>query len=261
MLRDVWSFRDFVLGSVKREFQSRYQGTQFGAFWIIAHPLAMIIVYTVIFAEIMRASLPGHASKFAYGIYLCAGVLTWGLFTEMLGRCVNIFVENGNLLKKGHFPKLCLPIIVIASSLLHFAIVMALFFLFLAFTGNFPGWVVFSALPVLAVQVAFTVGLGIFLATINVFYRDVNQSISVILQFWFWLTPIVYSPVILPSFARDILGWNPMWPLVHAYHRVFLDRQIPDWGTLLYPACLSAVFIVLGFYAFYKLQGEIVDEL
>ena len=261
MLREAWAFRSFIGGSVKREFQSRYQGTLFGPFWIVAQPLAMILVYTVIFANLMKPSLPGHTSGFAYSIYLCSGVLTWGLFTDMLGRCVNIFIENGNLLKKLRFPKICLPIIIATSSLVHFAIVIALFLLFLLISGNFPGWSLLAIVPVLLIQIAFTMGLGIFLATINVFYRDVNQTVGVVLQFWFWLTPIVYPPRILPSFVSEVMSWNPIWPLIDAYHMIFLENQLPAWNTLLYPACLAAIFITLGFIAFIRLQGEIVDEL
>src|SRR5665648_218754 len=99
MLRDVWSFRSMIWSSVKREFQSRWTGTQFGPFWLVAQPLATIVIFTVIFANIMRPGMPAHDSKFAYSIYLCSGVLTYGLFSEMLGRSVNIFVESANLLK------------------------------------------------------------------------------------------------------------------------------------------------------------------
>src|ERR1035437_6677635 len=107
MLKDVWSFRNFVTGSVKRELQTRYRGTQFGAFWIVADPLAQILVYTIVFAGLMRPSLAGHDSPFAFSIYLCAGLLTWGFFAELLGRSIGIFVESGGFLKKVNFPKLC----------------------------------------------------------------------------------------------------------------------------------------------------------
>ena len=82
----VWRYRGFVLGSVKREFQSKYRNSLLGAAWTVINPLAMILVYTVIFAEIMRAKLPGVENTFGYSIYLCAGVLTWGLFAEITGR-------------------------------------------------------------------------------------------------------------------------------------------------------------------------------
>ncbi len=261
MLRDVWYFRDFMWSSVKREFQSRWTGTQFGPFWIVAHPLANILIFTVLFAQIMRPSLPEHSSKFAYSIYLCSGVLTWNLFCEMLSRCVNIFVENANLIKKIHFPKLCLPVIVLVSTTLNFAIVMGIFMSFLLVIGAFPGWVVFYALPILFLQMAFTIGLGVLLATINVFYRDVNQTVQVILQFWFWLTPIVYASLNPPKAVQVVLNWNPMYAFIHAYQGIFLEHVQPQWYSMFYPGLLAIFFVLLGVFAFSRLQGEIVDEL
>ncbi len=250
-----------ILSSVKREFQSRWTGTQFGPFWLFAQPLATILIFTVIFANLMKPGMPAHESKFAYSIYLCSGVLTYNLFSELLGRSVNIFVENANLLKKMNFPKLCLPIIVLLSSCLNFAIITALFFLFLILSSAFPGWVILSALPVLAIQLMFTLGLGMFLATINVFYRDVKQTVEVVLQFWFWLTPIVYVGTTLPDAVQRILQWNPLLPLITAYQKICLEHQAPDWTGLIYPLILALLFCALGLFAFHKLQGEIVDEL
>ncbi|HOP48056.1 MAG TPA: ABC transporter permease [Desulfobacteraceae bacterium] len=261
MLKDVWAFRGMMWSSVKREFQSRWTGTQFGPFWLIAQPLATIIIFTVVFANLMRPGMPAHDSKFAYSIYLCSGVLTYGLFSEMLGRSVNIFVEHANLLKKINFPKLCLPIIIIVSSILNFAIIISLFILFLIITSSFPGWVILTLLPVVAIQLLFTIGLGMLLATINVFYRDVQQMVQVVLQFWFWLTPIVYVASTLPDTAQKILGLNPLWPLIQAYQGIFLEHQVPHWTGLIYPLILAVVSVFLGIFAFFKLQGEIVDEL
>ena len=102
MLGGVLAFRGFILGSVKREFQSKYRNLILGAAWSVLNPLAMIVVYTVIFSQVMRAKLPGIQSTFAYSIYLCAGVLTWGLFAEITGRCQNVFLEQANLIKKVH---------------------------------------------------------------------------------------------------------------------------------------------------------------
>lgn len=85
MLKDVWLYRDFMWSSVKRDFQSRWSKTQFGPFWIVAQPLANIVIFIVVFAAIMKPSLPNHSSKFAYSIYLCSGVLAWNMFAEMLG--------------------------------------------------------------------------------------------------------------------------------------------------------------------------------
>lgn len=261
MLRDVWAFRGFMAGSIKREFQSRWQGTQLGPVWIVANPLATILIFTVVFAQIMRPTLPQHDSPFAYSIYLCSGILTWNLFSELLNRCVGIFIEHSNMLKKVHFPKLALPIMVITFGLMSFGIVLALFLGFLLVTGNFPGWVVFAMLPVLFIQMALTVGLGIFLGTINVFYRDVQQTTGLVLQFWFWLTPVVYTASGLPAWVKAKLEWNPMWPLIRAYQTIFLEKTAPDWSSLIFPSLVAVFFIFLGVLAFHRLQGEIVDEL
>lgn len=138
ILRALWAYRDFILGSVQREFQSKYQRSMLGATWTVLNPLAMIVVYTVIFSQVMRAKLPGVDSTFGYSIYLCAGILTWGLFAEITTRGQNIFLENANLIKKLSFPRLCLPIALLGVALLNFAIVFFLFTGFLLLSGSFP---------------------------------------------------------------------------------------------------------------------------
>jgi len=202
MLKSLWAYRGFIIGSVKREFQPKYRNSLLGAAWTVLNPLAMIIVYTVIFSQIMRAKLPGIDSTFAYSIYLCAGVLTWGLFAEIAGRAQNTFLEHANLLKKLSFPRLCLPVTVVANALLNFAIVFGLFSVFLLISGNFPGLVYLALVPVLMILIAFAIGLGITLGVLNVFFRDVGQFFGIVIQFWFWLTPIVYPISILPECAR-----------------------------------------------------------
>ena len=261
LLRELWAARGFIRESVKRDFHSRYLGTQFGWMWAIIQPLAMLTVYTVVFSRIMKPGLPGHQSMWAYSIYLCAGLLAWGLFSELLSRAVSVFVHNANLLKKVSLPKLALPVIIVISSLINYAIVMSVFLLFLILTGNFPGWVILAALPVLLILVGFTTGLGILCGTINVFYRDVEQTLGVVLQFWFWLTPVVYVSKALPESIARLMQANPMWAIVSALQGIFLDARQPEWQTLLWPGVLALTLLALAVFAFARLSGEIVDEL
>lgn len=261
VLKALWAYRGFILGSVKREFQSKYRNSLFGATWAIINPLAMIIVYTIIFSRIMGARLPGVETTFAYSIYLCAGLLTWGLFAEIVGRAQNVFIDNANLLKKISFPRLSLPAVVVANALINFSIIFGLFTLFLLLTGNFPGLVFMAMIPLLAVQVAFAIGLGIVLGVLNVFFRDVGQLFGVILQFWFWLTPIVYPADILPDSARRLMGFNPMASLIAGYQRVLVNAQWPEWKMLLLPVVSATVLCWLGLRLFRRNAGEMVDEL
>ena len=261
MVRALWAYRAFIIGSVQREFQSKYRNSLLGAAWTVLNPLAMIVVYTVIFAQVMRAKLPGVDSTFAYSIYLCAGVLTWGLFAEITGRAQNMFLDHANLLKKLSFPRLCLPVTVVANASLNFAIVFALFTVFLLVTGNFPGWAYLGVLPVLAIQIAFAIGLGISLGVLNVFFRDVGQFFGIFLQFWFWLTPIVYSATILPESIRPMMAYNPMATLTAAYQTILVTGRWPNWQTLWPVALLSLLLCALGFRLFKTHAGEMVDEL
>ena len=261
MLRGIWAYRGFVIGSVKREFQSKYGNAILGAAWSLLSPIAMILVYTVIFAQVMRSKLPGNDSAFAYSIYLCAGILTWGLFAEIIARAQTMFIEQANLIKKISFPRICLPLIIVLNALLNFGIIFGLFTVFLLATGNFPGWVFFAILPILALQVLFAIGLGMVLGVLNVFFRDVGQFFGIFMQFWFWFTPIVYSASILPPAVRAALGFNPMAPIIGAYQSILVSGQAPQWSSLAPAALLAVLLCVFGMRLFRKRSGEMVDEL
>ena len=261
IFRALWAYRGFILGSVKREFQSKYRNSLLGAAWTIINPLAMIIVYTVIFSQIMRAKLPGVDSTFAYSIYLCAGILTWGLFAEIVGRAQNTFLENANLLKKLSFPRLCLPVVVVANAGLNFVIIFGLFTVFLVLSGNFPGLPYLAVVPVLAVLIIFAIGLGITLGVLNVFFRDVGQFFGIFLQFWFWLTPIVYPASILPEKLQWLMNLNPMARLIAAFQVILVNGQWPNWYSLWPVVVLATLLCVIGFGLFRRHAGEMVDEL
>lgn len=261
LLRPVWAYRGFVLGNVKREFQLKYRNSLLGAAWTVLQPLAMILVYTVIFSQIMRAKLPGVDSSFGYSIFLCSGILTWGLFSEITTRSQNMFLENANLLKKLTFPRLCLPVTVISTGLLNFSIVFGIFTSFLIISGNFPGLSFLALVPLLAILALFAIGLGMVLGVLNVFFRDVGQFYGIFITFWFWLTPIVYPPAILPERMQPFMVLNPLSHWMAAVQGVLVNNQWPQWRDLWYPLVLGILLCLLGLRLFRKRAGEMVDEL
>jgi lipopolysaccharide transport system permease protein len=257
----LWKFRSFILGSIKREFQTKYRNSILGIAWPILNPLVMILIYTLVFSQVMKARLPGVDSMFAYSIYLCIGIITWNLFTEITLRGQSVFLDNANLIKKLNFPKLCLPLIVIGSALLNFAIVFLIFTLFLVFTNQFPGWVYFAVIPLLLLQIAFAICLGISRGVLNVFFRDVGQFYSVFLQFWFWLTPIVYPISALPEFMQKLVLFNPMTNLITSYQNILIYQRAPNWYSL-WPVFMTAVVVCLiGLTLYRNHASEMVDEL
>jgi len=259
--RDLWVYRGFILSSVKREFQSRYRNSLLGALWPLLQPLAMILIYTLIFSQIMRARLPGVDDGLAYGIFICAGILTWGLFAEVLNRSLAMFLDNANLLKKLSFPRLCLPIVVALTALLNFAITVGLFLLVLALIGRFPGEAVLALPLLVGLQLLFALGLGLLLGVLNVFFRDVGQLFAIGLQLWFWLTPIVYPMNILPPALQPWLALNPMSGLMQAYQALFLHDAWPGWQQLVPVAVAGLVSCVLALLLYRAKISDMLDEL
>ena len=263
-LRDIWHYRGFVQGSIRREIVTQYRGSLLGAAWVLIGPLAMILIYTLVFSQLMRSRLAGVDSAFGYSIFLCAGLLPWTFFTESLTRLQAVFVANGNLMKKAMFPRICLPIIALGAAGFNFVVIVALFLIFLVASGSFPGPVLLAALPALGVQIALAMGLGMLFATLNVFFRDVGQAVSLLLQFWFWLTPIVYPIASLPGWAQSVLVWNPMAVIVSHYQSVLLYQRLPDpaaWLGLSGVAGLALAALWLGLATYRRRVGEMVDEL
>jgi len=261
---DVWRFRSFILGSIRRDIVAQYQGSLLGGVWVVLQPLALIAIYTLIFANVMRSRLAGVDDTYGYSIYICSGILTWGFFSEGLGRLQAVFVENSNLLKKANFPRICLPLIALGTALVNFAIIFALFLLFLLFNSHWPGWMLLVIVPVLLIQIVFTLGLGILAATLNVFFRDVAQLVQVGLLFWFWLTPIVYPMNVLPVWAQGWLWFNPFAILVHHYQQVLLFSRVPDalaWQRLGILALLALGLLLWGWKVYRTRAPEMADEL
>ena len=261
MLTALWSFRGFIWGSVHREFQLRYRRSLLGAAWAVINPLAQIAVYTLIFSQVMQARIPGTDSTFGYSIYLCAGLLTWGYFAEIMTRGQNMFIEHASLLKKVSFPRLCLPTINLATATINFAIIFTVFSAFLALSGTFPGWPYLAVLPVIVITAALATGLGIVLGVLNVFFRDVGQAFGILVQFWFWLTPIVYTIHLLPAKAHAFMELNPLFPIMTAMQGILASGIWPNWASLWFPVMLAATSCTGGFWLYRKLSPDMVDEL
>ena len=261
MLLALWNYRAFVLASVRREFEARYRASILGGFWAIANPIAQIAVYTLVLSEVMQARLPGVDTAYGYSIFLCAGIIPWLMFSEIVSRSTNVFVENGNLIKKLSFPRICLPATVVGSALLNFAIVFGLFLAFLLVTGRLPSTPLIALPAVVAIQVLLAAALGVLLGVANVFYRDTAQAVAIFLQFWFWLTPIVYPLAIVPERFHPIIEANPMTGVIVAYQDILLAQRWPDWIRLL-PALSAAVIVAaIAMRFFRRRSGEMVDEL
>ncbi len=257
----VWRYKDFVFGMVWREFYGRYRGSLLGSVWSILHPIALIFIYTIVFSKVMGARIKGVEDTLAYGIFLCGGLLAWHYFAELLGRCPDIFIDQANLLKKVNFPRSTLPVVILLSATINFIIVFAIFMIFLMITGRFPGWSILGFIPLMLIQQSFTMGIGMSIGVFNVFFRDVRHIVTITLQFWFWATPIVYPASILPNRLRGVIELNPLTQFTAAYQQIVLNNQWPQLSLFKYHLIGAAATLIIGFFLFRRLAGDIVDEL
>jgi lipopolysaccharide transport system permease protein len=261
MILAIWSYRFFIISSIKTEFLSRFARSKLGGFWMILHPLAQVLVYALILSQIMKAKLPGVESQYAYPIYILAGMVAWTLFSDILNRFLSIFIDNGNLLKKVNFPKLALPLISIGSALINFILLLVTMFIVFGFLGHFPYHALYWLPPLIILTLGLATGIGLFLGTLNVFMRDIGQIMMVVLNFWFWLTPIVYMLTIIPEKYHWLVMLNPMTGIVMGYQNILVYDKAPNVSILLYPTLLTLFMLLLALITFKKANEEMADVL
>lgn len=229
---------------------------------MIIHPLVQAAIFALVLGQLLAGRLPDMANnRLAYPIYLLAGTLGWNLFTEVVSRCLTVFIENGNLLKKLVFPRICLPLIVAGSALVNNMLLFGAILLIFAILGFVPGlnlvWIPLLTL----INLALALGLGVILGTLNVFIRDIGQVVPIVLQLGFWFTPIVYSPNIVPERVRRLMQLNPMYWIVQGYQNAILYDTQPVWIALSLIALMTLALLGMAMTIFRRANNEIVDVL
>jgi lipopolysaccharide transport system permease protein len=261
-LVSAWRYRHFILSSIHTEFRARFVRSKLGGVWMIIHPLAQAAIFALVLAEVMAAKLPGMAnSKFAYAIYLLSGMLAWSLFAEIVSRCLTVFIDNGNLLKKMLFPRINLPLIIAGSALINnLLLLLAILFVF-ALLGHVPGAEIAWMPLLILLTMALGLGVGLLLAVFNVFVRDVGQVVPIALQLGFWVTPIVYTPDVVPLRLRSLLHLNPMTAIVESFQNVMLFDQPPDFPALAWIFIVTLLLMMAALALFRRASGEMADVL
>jgi ABC-type polysaccharide/polyol phosphate export systems, permease component len=261
MLAAIWSYRFFIVSSISNDLRVRFLRSKLGALWMVIHPLAQVLIFALVLSEVLAAKLPGIDNKYTYALYLMAGTLGWTLFAETISRCVVLFVDNANLMKKMAFPRICLPIITAGTTLVQNILLLLAIFLVFAALGHLPGIQVLWLPLLMLITLMLSSALGILLGIFNVFVRDVGQVVPVVIQAMFWLTPIVYSLDILPPSSRAWFQLNPLIPLIVSYQNVLVFDKPPEWTSLGWLTVASLIFAGLALVVFRRASAEMVDVL
>lgn len=261
MLKGLWGYRGFVVSSIRNEFVARFARSRLGGLWMIINPLAQVAIYASILSNVLASKLPGIESKYAYALYLIAGTLAWSLFSEIINRCLTLFIEQGNLMKKIRFPRITLPMIVVGSSLLNNLLMFAAVLIIFALLGQSPNMQMLWLIPLTFAVVILAMGIGLVVGVLNVFVRDIGQVIPILLQVWFWFTPVVYPASIIPDDLKGALDINPMYSIVGAYHDVLVYGRSPDMQQVVITTIISIGLMLLGLFMFRRAASEMVDAL
>ena len=272
-LAEIVEGRELLWNLTLRELRSKYKRSALGWFWSMLNPLSSVAIYAIVFGVLfkMKAS-PGNPSRFDnFALYLSCALLPWNYLTNSLGSSTGAVVNNSNLLKKVYFPREYVVVATVLSMVVSFLIELTvLMFVFLAF-GQF----VFQWIPIVLllvfVQTLLVMGYSLFLGALNVYFRDMQHLISIVLQVWFYLTPVVYvmdryikksetiAGVSIP--VRQIYLFNPMVHVVTAYRNVLYDGRMPGLMSMVYLVLCSVVVLGLGWTFFRKVEGRMVEEL
>jgi lipopolysaccharide transport system permease protein len=261
LLKAAWTYRFYIGSSIRTDFLARVARSRLGLFWIILSPLAQVAIYALVLSSLMTARLPGLDTPFAYSIYLLAGFAVWFLFIEIVMRSTTVFIDHANALKKIAFPRVVLPVVVAGSAMISNLIYLAIMLVAFALLGHWPGWSIAWLIVLVPLSAALSIGLGLILGVLNTFMRDIGHAVAILIQFGFWLTPILYTPDILPEPIRPLLMLNPLYWLLGAYRDVLVFDRTPDLLALAGLAVLAVALLALALTLFRRSSGEMVDVL
>ena len=254
--REIWLYRDLLYFLVWREIKVRYKQTILGAAWAVIQPFFMMVVFTLFFGKL--AKIPTHGIP--YPLFSYAALLPWMLFTEGISRSVNIMVHDTSLIKKVYFPRLIMPLAGVISPLIDFAISFLIFVGMMFYFGYSPTLRIFWLPAFLILAVITSLAIGIWLSAINVKYRDVRYAVPFIIQFWLFLSPVVYPSSLLPQAWRIIYSLNPMAGVIEGFRWVLLGTNPPK--LLMAISVLVILFILIsGAFYFRKMEKSFADVL
>ncbi|MGL5081238.1 MAG: ABC transporter permease [Microcoleaceae cyanobacterium] len=262
-----WSIKlNLLVTLVRRDLEARYKGSILGNLWPLLNQLSQLLIYTYVFSVVLQVKLDIQGmpqdSRIAFGLWLFAGLLPWLAFTNGLVQAATSVVSQPNLVKKVVFPLGLLPIVPICSAFIESLFgLIALVGLILLSTHTLPSnlWL----MPVVWLpQLLLTAGLGYFTAGLTAFLRDVPQSLSVILNLWFYVTPIVYPAFKIPESWQLWVFWlNPMTAIVETYRDIILVGEIQHWGEWAMATIASIVIFSGGLWVYRRLRPAFADVL
>ncbi|MBM4140432.1 MAG: hypothetical protein FJ242_02910 [Nitrospira sp.] len=255
----MWGKLRLLFYFLKKDIKVRFAGSGLGLLWTILIPVVQIVLFWFVFSTIIKAR-PYANMHVPYIYFLLSSFFFWLAFSEGVLRSSNTIIENSEIVKKISFPKIFLPVAVTTSSYILNLIGFLLFLTAYATTGALSP-VVFLVIPILFLQFIFSLGLGMLLAALLPYIRDLGQILGYALQTMFFLSPIIYSIESVPERLRIVFYFNPMTYFASSYQKIILLKEMPSILYVSVIFLISIVALIGGFYTFKKLKAGFADVL
>jgi len=255
IFKRLYEYRELLKTNIKKDIGGKYKNSFFGVLWSFINPLLQIAVYAFIFPKIIKNNIPN------YTVFMVCGLIPWTYFSTTLNRSTFVMIENANILKKVYFPREILPISLTISETVNFMISCLLILIFTIASGISLTWYIVLFPVILLTQFVLQLGIAFILSSVTVYFRDLNHFIGVLLQLFFYATPIVYSVETIPESYRWILKMNPMTYIIEGYRDVFYNHEMPDMKALAIVFGVSVVVLIIGYWIFKRLQRRFAEEL
>jgi ABC-2 type transport system permease protein len=258
------SSKELFYNLTLRELRSKYKRSFLGWAWSTVTPLAITVVYTLVFKYFLKSSVPPAepSGLNVFALYLLSAMLPWNFFQSSVTACIGSLVGNSNLIKKTYFPRELLPTASVASNMVSHAIEMGLLLTAMLSFGN---WRALEFLPftifLMLVMAVFALGLGLTLSVLNVYFRDIQHFVSILFLMWFFMTPIVYSIDRLGHRAQMILKINPITDAALCFRDSLYNGTHPGWLELGYFVVCAVAALLIGRVVFNRFEGGLAEEL
>ncbi|MBP9863836.1 ABC transporter permease [Patescibacteria group bacterium] len=253
--KEIWRYKELLYFFTWRDLKVRYKQTAIGVLWAIFQPFMTMVVFTMFFGNLLKVPSDGVP----YPIFVYIGLLFWQFFSSALSDTSNVLISNQAIITKVYFPRLILPFSSVATKLIDFAIASIILIGMMVYYGYTPRPVGILILPVL-ISITFmaSVGGGLFLAAVNVKYRDVRYVLPFFIQILLFVTPVIYPAGIVGRYSW-VLALNPMMGVIQTARAAFLGTAPINWTLLTLSSAASAILFVIGIIYFKKVERYFAD--
>ncbi len=253
--------RSVIRTMVLRDLKAQYVGSIFGLLWAVIEPIAQLGIYGVVFGLFLQSKVEPVYGTESFLIYLLAGLVPWEFFSHSVNSSTSVIIASSNLVKRAvGFPSEILPIVKMLTSSIAHLIGIGLLMLIVAIFARPTSYMLFFVLYMFFIAL-FSIGVGWTLSAVNVYVKDVQKVMGIVMMGWFFFTPIFYSPAIVPSRFLFILKLNPMYHAVMGYRYALLAGRLLPLGDLIYLAVISCFTFAIGGLIFRKLKPGFAEEL